>query len=86
MKSDRINVPFVVCKFWMVGFVTEHIHYKAIYISGKTFVMTGALTSHMRKHNNTMTQCPCPTCGKIFNRPGALADHVRVHTGRFISL
>ncbi len=48
---------------------------------GKTFVMTGALTSHMRKHNNTMTQCPCPTCGKIFNRPGALADHVRVHTG-----
>ncbi|KAJ6641374.1 Zinc finger protein [Pseudolycoriella hygida] len=50
------------------------------FVCGKTFVMNGDLTSHMRKHTKTEPTIPCTICWKMFERPGQLSEHMRLHT------
>ena len=50
------------------------------FVCGKTFVMAGDLTSHMRKHTKTEPTIPCTICWKMFERPGQLSEHMRLHT------
>lgn len=50
-------------------------------VCGKTFLVSGDLSAHIRQHNKIVETAPCQVCGKIFAIPGPLTDHMRVHTG-----
>lgn len=50
-------------------------------ICGKTFLVSGDLSAHIRQHNKVVETAPCTVCRKIFAIPGPLADHMRIHTG-----
>lgn len=70
-------------KFWfetILQFVICLCRPHQCFVCGKTFVMAGDLTSHMRKHTKTEPTIPCTICWKMFERPGQLSEHMRLHT------
>ncbi|KAJ6633273.1 Zinc finger protein [Pseudolycoriella hygida] len=50
-------------------------------ICGKTFLVSGDLSAHIRQHNRTAEAVPCNICGKLLASQASLADHNRVHSG-----
>lgn len=90
-NQPKMKVPCTICgKIFNRKYLSLHVrkhnvtNQKPSHICptcGKTFLVSGDLSAHIRQHNRIAEASPCSTCGKTFASPASLADHNRVHSG-----
>lgn len=90
-SKPKLKVPCTICgKLFNKKYLNLHVRKHNVMnqkpshicpICGKTFLVSGDLSAHIRQHNRTAETSPCSICGKTFASPASLADHNRVHSG-----